>query len=81
MNGYECRCDRCGQPVGAGDKVYLMVSATIDNPHVILSLTGVGASGTNKLVHQACVERDVPDALPDDGSVRRSSVLDGFADL
>ena len=70
----------------AGETAYLLVSVTIDDPQVFLSLTGVGTSGTNKLVHYGCVGTVPPAAceVPEpqlEAAVHRTPTLDGFSDL
>ncbi len=81
------RCDSCGQEFEEGERAYLLVSVTIDDPRILLSFTGVGTSGKNQLVHHRCLVQAEPTPAPAAtavlpmGAVHRNAVLEGFGDL
>lgn len=81
------RCDSCGREFEEGERAYLLVSVTIDDPRILLSFTGVGTSGKNQLVHQSCLVQAKPTTEPvaaevlPAGAVHRNAVLEGFGDL
>lgn len=85
MNGV-MPCLRCGLPCGMGEPVYILVTAIVDNPTVVLGVTDIGSSGTNGMVHQRCLAglliTDMADSGPDPppatGPVERTSILDDF---
>lgn len=82
----QMRCDCCGLMFKAGERAYLLVSVTIDDPQVFLSFTGIGTSGTNRLVHRECLGREPPARCglpepPPGAAVQRTAILDGFSEL
>ena len=84
-NAAKMRCGRCGQPLVAGERVYVLVSATVDDPSAYLGVSAIGCSGDNGVVHQKCWLAEAltgaegaTEPQPPSGAIQRSLILDEF---
>ncbi len=82
------QCDVCKAELRAGDEVFIVTTAVIDNPDVYLGVSQIGIGPGNAVVHRSCLDLEsaiaapclveAPATIEESGTVQRTAVLDGI---